>query len=255
MSTPVAPTGHDAVRAAIQRAANATGVDFSLLVETARRESALNPNAKAGTSSATGLFQFIESTWLDMVRRHGPQHGLAAEAAALRQGADPQTRRDILALRNDAELSARMAGELARENANTLQASLGRPPSAGELYAAHVMGSGGALRLIEAAANGAPNAAALFPREANANRGLFYANGEARSAQGLLQRLSLDASAGIGARGEGGRVEYARDETSMSPALAQALFTMALLPLLSSGEEQETRDPLRALDAYRRNEL
>jgi hypothetical protein len=255
MSDPIAPAGPDAVRAAIQRAAQATGVDFSLLVETARRESAFNPHARAGASSATGLFQFIDSTWLDMVRRHGARHGLGAEAAALQNGADADTRRQILALRTDAELSARMAGELARENAATLQARLGRAPNAGELYAAHVMGPAGAARLIEAAANGAPSAAALFPREAAANRGLFYANGEARSAQGLLQRLSLDADAAVGARGEGGLLEYARDETLMSPALAQALFAMALLPLLNSNEESEARDPLAALMAYRRNEI
>jgi hypothetical protein len=249
MSDPIAATSPDAVRAAIQRAADATGVNFSLLVQTAQRESALNPHAKAGTSSATGLFQFIESTWLDMVRRHGAQHGLGAEAAALQRGADVQTRRDILALRNDPELSARMAGELARENAATLQARLGRAPNAGELYAAHVMGSGGAVRLIEAAAHGAPSAAALFPREAAANRGLFYANGEARSAQGLLDRLSLDADAAVGARG---RVEYARGDAPMSPALAQALFAMALLPLLGGNDEEERSDPLQALSAYRR---
>ncbi len=244
------------MRAAIRRAADATGVNFSLLVETARRESALNPEARANTSSATGLFQFIESTWLDMVRRHGARHGLGAEASALQQGADAQTRQNILALRNNAELSARMAGELARENAAALEARLGRAPSAGELYAAHVMGSGGAARLIEAAANGAPDAAALFPREAAANRGLFYANGEARSAQGLLQRLSLDAEAGVGARGAPGRVEYAGGEGAMSPALAQALFAFALLPLLNSGaEDGEKRDPLAALNAYRRADL
>jgi hypothetical protein len=145
-----------------------------------------------------------------------------------------------------------MAGELARENAASLQARLGRPPSAGELYAAHVMGSGGASRLIEAAANGAPSAAALFPREAAANRGLFYANGEARSAQGLLDRLSFDADAAVSARG---RVEYARGDAPMSPALAQALFAMALLPLLGSGESSEERtDPLHALTAYRRSD-
>jgi hypothetical protein len=151
MSDPIAPVGQDAVRAAIRRAADATGVNFSLLVETARRESALNPHARAGTSSATGLFQFIESTWLDMMRRHGAEHGLGQYAAQLQQGADAGTRREILALRNDPEISARMAAELARENAETLQARLGRTPSAGELYAAHVMGSGGAIRLIEAA--------------------------------------------------------------------------------------------------------
>ncbi|MCR6643528.1 MAG: transglycosylase SLT domain-containing protein [Terricaulis sp.] len=249
MSDPIAPAGPDAVRAAIRRAADATGVNFSLLVETARRESAFNPEARAATSSATGLFQFIDSTWLDMVRRHGGRHGLGAEAAALNQGADAQTRQAILALRADPELSARMAGELARENAAALQARLGRSPSAGELYAAHVMGPAGAGRLIEAAAQGAPDAAALFPREAAANRGLFYAQGEARSAQGLLDRLSLDAEAGIGARG---RIELGRSGGPLSPALAQALFTMALLPLLQSSADDEARpDPLRALNAYR----
>jgi hypothetical protein len=252
MSDPIAPAGHDAVRAAIRRAADATGVNFSLLVETARRESALNPNARAGTSSATGLFQFIESTWLDMVRRHGAAHGLSEQSAALRNGANAQTRSEILALRSDPELSARMAGELARENANTLQARLGRAPTAGELYAAHVMGSGGALRLIEAAAQGAPSAVALFPREAAANRGLFYANGQPRSAQGLLDRLQLDADASMNTPGAG-RLDYGREGEPMSPALAQALFAFALLPLLRSGEDDHPqRNPLEALTAYAR---
>lgn len=251
MSDPIAPAGQDAVRAAIRRAADATGVDFSLLVQTARRESALNPNARAGTSSATGLFQFIDSTWLDMVRRHGDAHGLGPQAASLRNGADVQTRRDILALRSDPELSARMAAELARENAQTLQARLGRAPSAGELYAAHVMGSGGAVRLIEAAANGARDASALFPREAAANRGLFYANGEPRSAQGLLDRLQLDADATMGARGPN-PVAAPEGDGAMSPALARALFAMALLPLLRAGEDETARDPMQALNAYAR---
>lgn len=255
MSDPIASVGPDAVRAAIRRAADATGVNFSLLVETARRESALNPTARAGTSSATGLFQFIESTWLDMMRRHGGAHGLGQYAAQLQNGADAATRREILALRNDPEVSARMAAELARENAQALQARLGRAPTAGELYAAHVMGSGGALRLIEAAQQGAPSAAALFPREAAANRGLFYADGAPRSAQGLLDRLSLDADASMNAAASGGgrRLEYGRAGEAMSPALAQALFNMALLPLLGSSEEQEPRDPLQALAAYQRN--
>jgi hypothetical protein len=133
-----------------------------------------------------------------------------------------------------------------------LHARLGRAPSAGELYAAHVMGPGGAIRLIEAAQQGAPSAAAVFPREAAANRGLFYANGEARSAQGLLDRLSLDASATIG-EGAHARVEYGGEGEAMSPALAQALFHMALLPLLRGGEEEERRDPLQALATYQRN--
>lgn len=249
MSNPIAPVAHDGVRAAIQRAADATGVDFSLLVETARRESALNPNARARTSSATGLFQFIESTWLNMVRRHGAEHGLGGQAAALNAGADAATRSSILALRNDPEISARMAAELARENAGALQARLGRTPTAGELYAAHVMGPGGALRLIEASVRGESNAAALFPREAAANRGLFYVEGRPRSAQALLERLDIDANASMGA--ERGRAEYKAGDAPMSPALAQALFAIALLPLLRSGGE-ENHDPMQALSAYAR---
>lgn len=250
MVQPVSQRPDAQVHAAIASGARATGVDFSLLVETARRESAFNPNARAGTSSATGLFQFIDGTWLDMVRRHGAAHGLGAQAAALSSGnADAQTRREILALRNDPEISARMAGELVRENASALERGLGRAPSAGELYAAHVMGAGGAARLIRAAEQGAPNAAALFPQEAAANRGLFFeASGAPRSAQGLMQKLSLEAGSAIGARG----VE--RDPEGLSPALAHVLFQLALLPLLGGGEESERGGGglSSALEAYRR---
>jgi hypothetical protein len=115
------------------------------------------------------------------------------------------------------------------------------------------MGSGGAIRLIEAAQQGAPSAAALFPREAAANRGLFYADGQARSAQGLLDRLQLDADASMGAEG-GRRLEYGRDGEAMSPALAHALFAMALLPLLSNNEDREQRDPMQAINAYMRTQ-
>ncbi|MFZ2030331.1 MAG: transglycosylase SLT domain-containing protein [Vitreimonas sp.] len=248
------------VRAAIQRAADRTGVNFDLLVQTARRESALNANARAGTSSATGLFQFIDSTWLDMVRRHGAAHGLGQYAQALQSGsADASTRAAILALRTDPELSACMAGELTRDNAAALSAQLGRAPSAGELYAAHVLGSGGAARLIQAAAQAAPNASALFPREAAANRGIFYASGQACSAQDVLNRLGLDATASMGdatsaAVPAAPRTMYAHDGM-MSPALANALFNMALLPLLRSGdsdEEHRQNDALTALSAYAR---
>ncbi len=199
MSEPIAPVAAETnVRAAIQRASDRTGVNFDLLVQTARRESALNANARAATSSATGLFQFIDSTWLDMVRRHGGAHGLGRYAQALQSGSvDAAARADILALRTDPELSACMAGELTRENAQTLGAALGRAPSAGELYAAHVLGSGGAARLIQAAQQGAPDAAALFPREAQANRPIFYASGQPCSAQAVLDRLNLDASATV----------------------------------------------------------
>ncbi len=261
MSDPIAPVASETnVRAAIERASERTGVDFDLLVQTARRESALNTNARAGTSSATGLFQFIDSTWLDMVRRHGAAHGLGQYAQALQSGAvDAATRANILALRTDPELSACMAGELTRENAALLSVQLGRAPNAGELYAAHVLGPGGALRLIQAAREGVSDASALFPREALANRGIFYASNAPCSAQAVLDRLDLDtataASEPVAAQTPQARTIYARDAT-MSPVLAQALFNLALMPLLnaSAGDDEERRtDPLAALNAYARS--
>ena len=67
---------------AIRRGAAATGSDFDYLLKTAQRESALDPQARAPTSSATGLFQFIEQTWLGMVKSEGPRFGLDEEARA-----------------------------------------------------------------------------------------------------------------------------------------------------------------------------
>ncbi|MDO9248810.1 MAG: transglycosylase SLT domain-containing protein, partial [Phenylobacterium sp.] len=58
-----------AVEAAIQRASNATGVDFTFLMKTANRESGYNPRAKASSSSAAGLFQFVEQTWLSTLKQ------------------------------------------------------------------------------------------------------------------------------------------------------------------------------------------
>jgi hypothetical protein len=190
-------------RQAIEQASAATGVDFSLLVETARRESSFNPSARAPTSSATGLFQFIESTWLETVRRHGGKHGLGVYASQIEHAngrtfvSDPQVRQQILDLRYDPELSARMGAELAKDNAAALTRRLDRAPSAGEIYAAHVLGAGGAARLIAAAEEGAPSAADLFPREAAANRWLFYGrDGQERSAQALMARFDGQAGGG-----------------------------------------------------------
>ncbi|MGF1455358.1 MAG: lytic transglycosylase domain-containing protein [Alphaproteobacteria bacterium] len=178
------------VVAAIRTAAGKTGVSFDYLLQTAKRESRLDPKAAARTSSATGLYQFIDQTWLGMVARHGDKHGLEAEATAITRGrdgwydvADPKTRADILALRADPALSATMAGEYAAESAAQLEASIGRAPSDGELYAAHFLGAGGATALIKAhGTTPDAEAAVLFPAAAKANRAVFYdRDGRART--------------------------------------------------------------------------
>lgn len=223
-------------RQAIERAASATGVDFSLLVETARRESSFNASARAPTSSATGLFQFIDSTWLETVRRYGARHGLGVYASQIGtvdgrpSVADPQTRQQILDLRFDPEISARMGAELARENGAALERRLGRPATAGEVYAAHVMGVAGAARLIAAADANAPSAAALFPREAQANPWLFKTrDGRDRSAQALLARLDMP-NAGPAPMTPG---------TPIAPMLADAIDTPAAAqPVLQAAAQR-----------------
>ena len=174
------------VRAAIAQGAARTGVDFDYLLAQAQIESGLDPAARAKTSSATGLFQFIDSTWLATVHKHGAAHGLGALASAIGSGprgafvADPTLRQQILALRHDPALASVMAGALAQDNRAALVPVLGREPDAGELYLAHFLGAGGASKFLTALqSNPAQPAAALFPKQAAANRAIFHQPGGA----------------------------------------------------------------------------
>ena len=186
------PAGRSDPRAAIARAAQATGVDFSYLLAQARIESSLDPSARASTSSAAGLYQFTRGTWEATLRRHGSEHGLGWAQDAVTSGGmrDPATRDRIMALRFDPDASARMAAELAEDNRADLSARLGREPDASELYLAHFLGSAGAGKFLEAlAANPEQSAAAILPAAASANRGIFYAGGSPRSVSGVMDLI------------------------------------------------------------------
>jgi hypothetical protein len=172
----------DDLTGALRAASVQSGTSFDYLLKTAMRESGLNAGATARTSSATGLFQFIEQTWLELMKEEGPRLGLGAQAAQIEERtdgtyhvADPAARREILALRKDPQIASAMAGEFTRRNTEYLTAALGRAPTEGELYIAHFLGAGGATRLIRTAAEN-PNASAadLFPAQAASNRVIFY---------------------------------------------------------------------------------
>lgn len=192
------------VEAAIRRASRATGVDADFLVRTARRESAMNPSAKARTSSAAGLFQFIEQTWLGTVKAHGAKHGYGQYADLIYRGGDGRWRVEgsarnvVLDLRFDAQAASTMAGELTASNAAYLRGRTGREPGAGDLYAAHFLGPAGAAQLMDALdRRPGSSAAAIFPEAAAANRSIFYREG--RPATVAEVHANLQRSAGEGA--------------------------------------------------------
>ena len=192
------------VEAAIERASKATGVDFSFLMKTAGRESGMNPGAKAGGSSAAGLFQFVEQTWLSTLKQHGAKYGYARYAELISKGSDgryhvsgDEARKAVMDLRLDPHAASLMAGELTSDSAAYLKGRMGRSPTAGELYAAHFLGPQGSAKLIEAAQRqpGA-TAAQLFPDAAHANKAIFYKDGRAATVGELYANLTKTVGAG-----------------------------------------------------------
>jgi hypothetical protein len=105
-----APAG---VSDAIRKASEATGTDFDYLLTTAARESNFQARARAETSSAAGLFQFIESTWLQTVKEEGDRFGLDKYGPHIQRTEsgnytvpNPELREEILGLRHDPEVAA-----------------------------------------------------------------------------------------------------------------------------------------------------
>ncbi|MDO9713032.1 transglycosylase SLT domain-containing protein [Paracraurococcus lichenis] len=223
------------VISAIRSAAAATGIGFDTLAAKAAVESGFRPNAQARSSSARGLFQFVDQTWLDMVRRKGAEHGLGEEAAAITRGAggrltvaDPALRSRILGLRDDPEISARMAGEYLRDISDSLTPTLGRRPDAAELYLGHFLGAGGARQALQAlAANPAQPASAVLPEAAAANPMLFRAaDGSPLTVSGFMEGIRTRlarAYAEIGATPPEGPVSFQSGTGDATQGLPTAL--------------------------------
>jgi len=169
----------------IVRAAQAVQTDPVLLMAVADKESSFVTAVQAKTSSATGLYQFIERTWLGVVRDFGPRYGLEKEAALVTSDAndrpvitDPAERARVLELRRDPYLSALMAGEMLKRDAARIAQRIGRELTLGEVYLAHFLGADDAGEFLANVVNKpAAAAAVLLPGPARANRSIFFAAG------------------------------------------------------------------------------
>lgn len=155
----------------ISEAAQIGGANPDLLQGIAQIESSMNPEAKAKTSSATGLFQITKPTWKALVMRYGKKHGFGMG--------------DIL----DPKANATAAALLTSENNQKLASKLGREPDAAESYTAHFLGANKAVKLL----NAEPRqiAAKLLPAEAKANQAIFYfKDGKPRDVMAVRMLLS-----------------------------------------------------------------
>jgi hypothetical protein len=237
------------VRASIARAAQATGMDFDYLLAQAKLESALNPAARAPTSSAAGLYQFTSGTWLNTLQRHGAGHGMDWANSLIAGGrvTDPAARAQIMAMRFDPDTSAMMAAELASDNRAELTGLLGREPDAAELYLAHFLGSAGA-RTFLTALNTVPgqSAAAVLPKAAAANRTIFFdGTGAPRSVAQVMEVLRGKVSAAM----EGGplpAVEYGDFSQLAAAGPQQPQFTGGPIARQFAAARQEASADLPA---------
>lgn len=187
------------IAGSIKQAASTTGASFEYLLATAKMESNFNPKASATTSSAGGLFQFIDQTWLGTVKEAGSQLGYGKYADAITKNpsgsysvSDPTDRAAVMKLRDDPDAASSMAGVLTQSNSFKLTGKIGRRPTDAELYMAHFMGVGGAGKLISSAEDSPnANAARMFPNAAAANSSIFYdRSGTARSVSQVYSVLT-----------------------------------------------------------------
>jgi transglycosylase-like protein with SLT domain len=239
-------------------AGDRNGVDFDYLLQTAMRESSLNPSARAQSSSAVGLFQFLESTWLQVMKEQGPRLGYQPYADAIQntgdgyQVADPQVKAQILKLREDPQIAADLAAAFTKSNGDYLSAKFGRQPSAGELYIAHFLGAQGAEKMFNAGLQNPDQVAAdLFPRQAQANRTIFYDNGQPRTIRQVYRALVSQHETGVPS------VEFATQQLASQPAVppppvVPSRFSpanMSFTGLFKNEEQTQPQSPLEPIGA------
>lgn len=158
------PTGSGswgAVRDTIIAAAKVVGVDPGLLAGMAAQESGFQPGIRAKGSSATGLFQFLDGTWKQMLKQYGPKYNIPAGTPATNGAAN-----------------AILGAQYVKDNIEALR-KVTNNVQPGDAYLAHFLGLGGARKALKAGDNA--SFASLFPEAARANPAYSGTIGQVRA--------------------------------------------------------------------------
>lgn len=147
-----------------------SGPDSSLMGRIAQAESSGNPNAQNPNSSASGLYQFTDSTWRSAVDKWGRRYGIKYSD------------------KNNPEAQAQMMQFLTQDNARILQ-NKGIEPSDANLYFAHFLGAPAASKAISMLGKNAI-AARSFPTAAASNREVFYDGARPRTIDEVYQLIT-----------------------------------------------------------------
>jgi hypothetical protein len=183
-----------------------------------QNESGGDPTATNPNSSAAGAGQFIDGTWLSVLKQHRPD---------LAQG---KSDAELLALKNDPTLASQpqnvaLAHELTGDYASDNQAILaknGLPVTPGSTYLAHFAGPQGAVKIMQADPN-APVSSILGAAAVKANPFL-----QGMTAQGL-QAWSARKM------GATSPVQQGQQPGAPAPAAPQQPVAPAAAPIFAGG--------------------
>lgn len=149
-------------RSTMEAVSKMVGVPVEYLMIFCAMESGFDWTIKAGAGgSATGWFQFINSTWDWILAQHGKKYGIPPDSG----------RR----LRLDPRINALMGAEYMKYSMQVIKKGTGKDPTDIDLYLAHFLGPGTAVKWIRLPKN--TIAASAFPKEARANPTIFFDKG------------------------------------------------------------------------------
>ena len=132
-----------------------TSVSPTYFEKLAKVESGNNPLAKAKTTSASGLYQFIDKTWEDTVKEMGEKYTLED--------------------RFNPKIAQQVAEYFTEKNRVQLLPVLNREPTDTELYMAHFLGANTGSKFLKALQDNPETPAdTLTPAGAKANKSIFY---------------------------------------------------------------------------------